>query len=367
MSAERPRAAASRESTPPPPPWLSTAAAVAGRLLVAAAAVLALAFALSRLYLAFLPLFVALLLSTLLVPPARWLKQRGVPAALAALISVVGAVVVITGALALLVPQVVSQLEELTSDVDLGLETLVDGAAETLGIPLPESEASALVDRAIEQLRDNAGRIGAGVLSGAIIVIEVVTGLVLALVLTFFFAKDGERITGWFVDRSPPAHRETLEAVARRAWNTLAGYVRGQTIIAAVDAVGIGLGLLLLGVPLALPLTVLTFFGGFIPIVGAFTAGLLAVLVALVNGGLTDALFVLALVVGVQQTEGNVLEPLVLGRTVPLHPVVILLVITAGAVLGGVIGAFLAVPVAAVVSAVANELRVRHEEQEVRP
>jgi predicted PurR-regulated permease PerM len=137
----------------------------------------------------------------------------------------------------------------------------------------------------------------------------------------------------------------TLRAVSRRMWGTLAGYVRGQAIIAAVDAVGIGLGLLIIGVPLALPLTVLTFLGGFVPILRAFTAGLLAVLVALVNGGLGQALLVLALVVVVQQTEGNVLEPLVLGCAVPLHPAVVLL----------------AVPVAAVISAAGNELRLRHE------
>lgn len=341
------------------PRWLVIASAVAGRLLVVSAGVYAVALALTRLSLAFLPLVLALLLSTLLVPPGRWLKGHGVPPALAALLLVVGAMAAVAGLLVLLAPAVVGQLGELIADVDLGLDALSTGAAEALGLE-PDSVA-ALVDRAVEQLSANAGDIGSGLLSGAFVVFEIVTGLVLALVLTFFFVKDGDRIASWFLARTPATCRATMRVASRRAWETLTSYVRGQAIIAAVDAVAIGAGLLLIGVPLVVPLAVLTFFAGFIPIVGAFTAGLLAVLVALVNGGLTDALLALLVVVGVQQAEGNVLEPLVLGRAVPLHPVVILLAITCGSVLAGVVGAFLAVPIAGVVSAVGNELRLRQE------
>ncbi len=138
--------------------------------------------------------------------------------------------------------------------------------------------------------------------------------------------------------------------------------MRGTALVALVDAIGIGVGLAILGVPLVLPIAVLTFFGGFIPVIGAFVAGLIAVLVALASTGeLTTTLLVLAVVVGVQQFESNVLQPVIMRRAVSLHPVVILAALTAGGLLAGIIGAFLAVPIAAVLSAVGNELRLRHE------
>lgn len=199
--------------------------------------------------------------------------------------------------------------------------------------------------------------------SGAVRTAEAVAGALLTFVVLFFFLKDGDRIAGYCLARVGPRHREDARAAGERAWGTLAGFIGGQVVIAAADAVGIGLGLVLIGVPLAGPLAILTFFGGFFPIVGATAAGLVAVLVGLVSGGLTDALLVLAVVFGVQQLESNVLEPVVMGRAVPLHPVVILVAIGAGTVLAGVVGAFLAVPLAAVAAAVGNELRVRRERE----
>jgi RimJ/RimL family protein N-acetyltransferase len=180
-------------------------------------------------------------------------------------------------------------------------------------------------------------------------------------VLLFFFVKDGEQIVGWFIARAPERVRDDMRASGARGWGALAGYVRGTAAIALIDAVGIGLGLLIVGVPLVLPLTLLVFVGGFVPVIGAFVSGLLATLVALATGGLTTALIVLAIVVVVQQVESNILQPMIMRRAVSLHPIVILSVLTAGAVIVGVLGAFLAVPIAATLAAVGNELRLRGE------
>ncbi len=181
--------------------------------------------------------------------------------------------------------------------------------------------------------------------------------VILTVIVLFFFVKDGEQIAGWLLHLVPRERRETVRRGAGRGWGTLTAYMRGIVVVATADAVSVGLGLLLIGVPLVLPLMLLTFFGAFIPIVGAFAAGLVAVLVALVSGGLTDALLVLAMFIAVQQLEGNFLQPLVMGRAVHLHPLVVLLALTAGATVAGIAGAFLAVPLAAVVAAIGNEFR----------
>ena len=150
-------------------------------------------------------------------------------------------------------------------------------------------------------------------------------------------------------------------ALAARAWTALSGYVRGTATIALIDALGIGLALLILGVPLVIPLTLLVFLGGFLPVIGASIAGLIAVLVALADGGVVTALLVLGAVVAVQQLEGHILQPVIMRRAVSLHPIVILVALATGSAMLGIVGAFLSVPAAAVLSAVGNELRLRSE------
>jgi putative heme transporter len=195
--------------------------------------------------------------------------------------------------------------------------------------------------------------------------VQGVAALVLAVILLFFFVKDGAQLVDWMIARTPDQHRETARAVGRRAWTALTGFVRGTAAIALIDAVGIGIGLAIVGVPLVLPIAVLVFLGGFIPVIGAFITGMIAVLVALAtaepDAAFQTALIVLAIVVGVQQFESNVLQPVIMRRAVSLHPVVVLTVLTAGAALIGILGAFLAVPIAAVAAAVGNELRLRNE------
>lgn len=351
----------SKPASPGAPGWLVSAAAVSWRTLAVAALIAVVVWALSQVMLVVLPLLISLMLCTVLVPIARQLERAKLPVAAAAMVAVLGMALLISAVLGFIVPRFVSQLGALTENVETGFNTLLDLANEYFGIS--DMRAQELIDKGQERLQDRAGSIGGGLLAGAVALGEFLTGTILTLVITFFLVKDRARINGWFLARTPAHQRDTVRGAAERAWRTLAGYFRGQAIIAAVDAIGIAIGLLIVGVPLVVPLALLIFIGGFFPVVGAVAAGLVAVLVALVDGGVVDALIVLGVVIGVQQVEGNILQPAVMGQSVPLHPLVILLVITAGAVLAGVVGAFLSVPIAGVISGVGNELRIRHEAQ----
>lgn len=342
------------------PPWLDALAQLSWRLLIVLAAVAGVVFLLTRLYLVSLPLILALILATIAVPPARRLERRGVPRLLAALTTVGGGAVVIIGGIVLLVPAFTRQVAALGPTVSEAFQRVLDWV-DRGPLGLDRADIETLVRDALDNVGQFSGTLASQVGEIAIAVGEVLTALVLALVLLFFFVKDGEQIVGWFIARAPERLRDDMRAAGARGWGALAGYVRGTAAIALLDAVGIGVGLLVLGIPLVLPLTLLVFLGGFVPVIGAFVSGLLAVLVALATGGLTDALIVLGIVLGVQQLEGNVLQPLIMRRAVALHPVVILSVLTAGAVVVGVVGAFLAVPLTATLAAVGNELRLRSE------
>lgn len=341
------------------PSWLATTTAWTWRALVLIVGSAALLTVLIRLYLVTLPVVVALILATLCVPPARWLERHGFPRAAAASTVVIGGVLAFSGLIAALTPAFIEQVQELRPTVAQAIDEVFRFLDTRFG--WDRQEVVDVINQGMATLAEQGGQVAGQVLSGAAIAIQMVAALVLAIVLLFFFVKDGEQIVAWFIARSPDHHAGTVRAVGRRAWTALAGFVRGTALVALIDAVGIGVGLWIVGVPLVLPLAVLVFFGGFIPVLGAFLTGILAVLVALAATDLATTLIVLAIVVGVQQFESNVLQPVIMRRAVALHPVVILGALTAGATLIGVIGAFLAVPVAAVVSAAANELRLRHE------
>ncbi len=337
---------------------LAIAAAFAWRILVVGAAVFVLGLVVARLRLVVVPIFVALLATTFLMPPAAWLKRRGWPDGLAALAVVASAAVILAGIVALLAPRAAADLDALDVSVRGGVETveewLVDGPLD-----LSQARVNELVERVEGEIRANASQIVGGALAGATIAIEVVAGLLLALVLTFFFLKDGPRLWQWIVWLFAPSVRSDVDEVGKRAWATLGAFLRGTAVVAAIDAVFIGLALIIIGVPLVIPLALLTFVGGFIPIVGAFVAGFAAIMVALVSSGVVNALVILAAVVLVQQLEGNVLQPFVVGRTVRIHPVVVVVSVTTGGVLWGVIGAFVAVPTMAATWAALDYLRSR--------
>jgi predicted PurR-regulated permease PerM len=345
---------------PAVPPWLDTLAQFSWRLLVVLVGVAGLIILFTRLYLVTLPIILALVLATIAVPPARRLERRGIPRLLAALIVVVGGAVAFVGGLVLLIPAFTRQVADLGPTIGEAFQRVLDWlAAGPLG--LDRNEIERLVTDALDNVGQFSGTIATQVGNIAIAVGEVLTAISLAVVLLFFFVKDGEQIVGWFIARAPERVRDDMRAAGARGWGALAGYVRGTAAIALIDAVGIGIGLLIVGIPLVLPLTLLVFIGGFVPVIGAFVSGLLATLVALATGGPTTALIVLGIVVLVQQIESNILQPMIMRRAVSLHPIVILTVLTAGAVIVGVLGAFLAVPIAATLAAVGNELRLRGE------
>jgi putative heme transporter len=345
---------------------LVTAAAISWRSLVVAAAVLAVVYLLVRLRLVVLPVIVALFVTTLLRPPTRWLVGRGIPELAASLAVLLGSIVLAVGLVSLLGPTVVDEFSGLGDDVREG----ADKAARwiTSGpLDVSQEQIDNAVSRAQDQLQANGGVITRSAVSGALLVGELIAGLLLAAVLVFFFIKDGERIWRWVVGLFPAGSRRDVDEMGRRAWTTLGGYLRGIAFVGVVDAVLIGIVLLVVGVPLVPALMLLTFLGAFFPVVGAFLAGLIATLVALASNGVVAALIVLAAIILIQQLEGDLVFPLVVGRALDLHPVAILLALTAGGVLGGVVGAFLAVPLAAVVNSAASYLRSRRPQPEPAP
>lgn len=311
------------------------------------------------------PVILAVLLTTVLGPPATAMVRRGVPPALASVIMLLLAVGVITGIFVAIAPSVVGQSQEIAAGVVAGLSQIQGWLA---GPPfnLGDGQLGDLLDTATRQLQQSATTIAGGVLTGVTAFASGLVNVVLALVLAFFFVKDGPRFLPWLTSVVGPSVGRHLGEVLGRMWAVLGGFIRVQALVSLIDAVLIGIGLVVLGVPLALPLAVLTFLGGFIPIIGALVAGALAVLIALVTQGLTTALIVLAIIVAVQQLEGNVLQPMLQGQSLKLHGAVVLLGVTAGGSLGGIGGAFLAVPVAAVVAVLLRYLGEQIDRQDPR-
>lgn len=328
------------------------------RIISIAAAAFVLGWAVGHVWMVLYPLAMALIVSTVLAPPVAFLRGRGFPAALSAasvMIAFIGAVAILV---AILTPQVAGQLPQIADQASSGLlkvrDWLVDGP-----LNLTDGQITKAVSALQDKLQESAASISSGALSTVSAATNVVINLVLVLMLTFFFIKDGHKFLPWVRALSGQRAGEHLTEVLGRVWGTLGGFIRTQTLVAFIDALIIGIGLAILGVPLAIPLAVITFFGGYIPIIGAFVSGILAVLVTLVTNDPKDALIAAIIVIAVQQLEGNVLSPWLQGKNMNLHAGVVLLSVTAGGSLFGVTGAFLAVPVAA---SVAELLRYINEQ-----
>lgn len=293
-----------------------------------------------------IPILLALIFASTFWPVTKWLRARRVPAALAAALELIGILLLLTGVGWLVTWAVRDEWDELSSKAQEGFGQLVEWT-HTLPFSLDADQLTEWRDQLIDWV--TSANVGAGALAGVGAVASFVTGLVLMIVVLFFFLKDGPVI--WrFVLR--PFSGEALaraERVGEKTVGTLGSYVRGTASVALVDAIGIGIGLVILQVPLALPLAVLVFLLSFIPLVGATVAGILGALVALVANGPLSAVLVIGVVVLVNQLEGNFLQPVLMGRALKLHALVILLALTVGTVLSGILGAVLAVPIAAVV------------------
>lgn len=303
-----------------------------------------------------IPLVLALFPAALLVPLVKRLRTMGVPRAAAATIVLLGTLALLAGIVSLLAPSVADELGDLGDQLNEGYERLQSFLASG-PFGLQPVRLGDLIDRVQESLASS--EVGPRVGEYIVAVVEGFTGVVIGLLALFFYLKDGDRIAAWIKSLFPRRARDDAHAIGDLVWMSIGAYFRGQFIIAIVDAVLIGIGLLIIGVPLVLPLSVLVFFGGLFPIVGAIVAGFVAVLIALASGGPITALIVLALIVGVQQVEGHLLAPVVLGRATELHPLAVILALAAGGILLGIVGAFIAVPVAASAARAVGYLRNR--------
>lgn len=336
---------------PPVPASLDRAAGWSWRVLVCATAALAVLAVLWYLRVIVLPIMVALTIAPALAPVAGWLRRARLERPAAALALLTGLAVVV-GLIAIVTTSVIAQYDELADSVSRAVDDITDrleGEPFNLSLDRTADFRSSLT----ESWREASGYAASGVQAG----VGLVTGLVLAVAVLYFVLRDGAAFWAWILRRFAPGTRPAIDRAGQRAWAVLGGFVRGTALIAAVDASLIGIGLWLLGVPLAFALAVLVFLGAFVPFVGAFVSGLVAVLVAFADEGWEIGLAAFAIVVAVQFIEGNFLQPIIQSRTVDLHPAVILLAVAGGASLFGIPGAYLAVPVTAVVFAVIASLR----------
>ncbi|MFS0421816.1 AI-2E family transporter [Corynebacterium striatum] len=298
-----------------------------------------------------LPVILAILVCTVLFPVTNWLRAHKFPRALASITTLLGFLAIIGGVFAAMAPVVSSQGASLVNQAEGGLNKLVD-MAKDLPFEIDAAKVQEVLDDAIAFIKGQASQIATGVISGVSMASSIVMALVIMLFVAFFILKDGDKFLPWLRTYTGYSAGWHATELLTRVWNTLSGFIQAQAAVAAVDAILIGLGLWALQVPLALVIGVVTFFASFIPVIGAVTAGALAVIIALVSDVLTKALLALALIIIVQQVEGNVLQPMLQSKAMGLHAAMVLLSVTVGSALAGIIGAFLAVPVAATVAVV---------------
>jgi predicted PurR-regulated permease PerM len=305
-----------------------------------------LVFAMTQLTLVLIPVMIALILASAIHPVLAWLRRRGLPSILATWLALLGLLAILGGVGWLITVAVRNQWDDLVSQASDGITSLQDYVQH-----LPFE----ITDEQIENARQTvvgfltSSSFGTGALAGVSAAANFITGLVLMIVVLFFFMKDGPRIWEFLLRPFTGSGYERARRVGAKSVDVLGGYVRGTATVAAVDAIGIGIALVILQIPLAIPLAVVVFLTAFIPIVGATAAGILAALVALVSGGPGPALIVILVVIAVNQLEGNFLQPVVMARSLKLHPLIVLVALTVGTVLAGIVGAVLAVPIAAVV------------------
>lgn len=324
-------------------PLVRKAAAWAWRLLVIFAALFALLWMIAQLKLIVVPVALALMLTALLIPAVDFMDRRGAPRGGAVALVLLSGIAIVGGILTFVVSQFIkgvpSLVEQVTQSIDSVRNWLTDGP-----LALSRDTINHAGENAIKALQDNQTKLTSGALSTATTITEIVTGAFVVLFTLVFFLYGGRHIWQFVSMIFPPEVRERVRDAGRAGFHSLIGYVRATFVVALVDAVGIGTGLAIMGVPLALPLASLVFLGAFIPLVGAVVAGFLAVIVALIAKGLIYALITLGLIIAIQQLEGHVLQPLVMGRAVSIHPLAVVLAISSGAVLAGILGALLAVP-----------------------
>ncbi|MCX4819097.1 AI-2E family transporter [Streptomyces sp. NBC_01142] len=375
-------AAPAPESVPPPPayapavaarpdpvaaiPWGMRVAAEAGwRLLVLAGTLWVLMRIISAVQLVVLAFVAALLVTAMLQPTVARLKRLGLPRGLATAVTAIAGFVVMGLVGWFVVWQVMDNLDNLSDRVRDGIEELKRWLLDS-PFHVTESQINDIAKNLSDTIGTNTEEITSAGLQGVTVMVEVLTGILLAMFSTLFLLYDGKRIWQWTLKLVPAQAREGVAGAGPRAWRTLTAYVRGTVIVALIDAIFIGIGIYFLDVPMAVPLAVFIFLFAFIPLVGAVISGALAVVVALVTQGVFTALMVLIVVLAVQQLEGHVLQPFILGRAVRVHPLAVVLAVAAGGLTAGIGGAVVAVPLVAVTNTVVGYLRAYGTEQALR-
>lgn len=307
------------------------------------------------------PLVIALLLGALLTPAVQVLRRANLPPSLATALVLVTGLAAVVGTLTLVINQFVAGAPDLADNARRGISQ-IQGWLATGPLHLSNEQLESALNAANIWVNDNRGTLTTGVVSTASGVFDVLAGLFLVLFSTFFFLRDGDRIWRAIVSVLPRAARAPIAAAGDASWGTLVAYVRATVLVAFIDAVGIGIACAVLRVPFAFSLAALVFLASFVPIVGATVSGAVAVLVALVAKGPVVALILLAAVIAVQQLEGHVLQPVIMGRAVAIHPLAVIVAIAGGIVLAGIIGALVAVPLVAVLNTGIRQL-VTHQAQ----
>ena len=344
-------------------PLVRKTAAWSWRLVVIAAAAWVLLNVLTRLGVVIVPVALALMLTALLVPAVDFLDRRGAPRGGAVALVLICGLAAVGGILAFVITQFADGLPQLVDQVTQSIDStrrwLIDGP-----LHLRPDQINHFGDTAIQTLRDHQQELTSGALSTAGTVTEIVTGALLALFTLIFLLLGGRNIWHFVTQLAPATVRQRVRDAGAAGFHSLTGYVRATSLVALVDAAGIGTGLAIMGIPLALPLASLVFLGAFIPLVGAVLSGFFAVVVALLAKGFVYALITLGLVIAVMQLEGHVLQPLVMGRAVSIHPLAVVLGISAGGVIAGIVGALLAVPTIAFFNSAARVILARDPDEE---
>lgn len=347
-------------------PWGVRVAAEAGwRLLVLAGTVWVLMKVISAVQLVVFAFVIALLVTALLQPTVARLTRRGVPRGLATALTAISGFVVI-GLMGWFVTwQVMENIDTLSNQIQSGIDDLRNWLLKS-PFHVTDKQINQIAKNLREAIGANTDQITSAGLEGVQVIVDFLTGLLLVFFSTLFLLYDGERIWQWFLKLVPGAARPGVAGAGPRAWRTLTAYVRGTVLVALIDATFIGIGIYFLNVPMAVPLAVFIFLFSFIPLVGAVASGALAVIVALVTQGVFTALMTLVVVLAVQQIEGHVLQPFILGRAVRVHPLAVVLTVAAGGMVAGIGGAVVAVPLVAVTNTVVGYLRQYSEELQQR-
>ncbi|MGV9936036.1 AI-2E family transporter [Streptomyces olivaceoviridis] len=345
-------------------PWGVRVAAEAGwRLLVLAGTVWVLMRVISAIQLVVFAFVIALLVTALLQPTVARLTRRGVPRGPATALTAISGFVVI-GLMGWFVTwQVMENIDTLSNQIQSGIDDLRNWLLKS-PFHVTDKQINQIAKNLREAIGANADQITSAGLEGVQVIVEALTGILLVFFSTLFLLYDGKRIWQWFLKLVPAAARPGVAGAGPRAWRTLTAYVRGTVLVALIDAIFIGIGIYFLDVPMAVPLAVFIFLFSFIPLVGAVASGALAVIVALVTQGVFTAVMTLVVVLAVQQIEGHVLQPFILGRAVRVHPLAVVLTVAAGGMVAGIGGAVVAVPLVAVTNTVVGYLRQYSQEQD---